>query len=112
MPTMPTFKFSQALEQAGAKQEEGMTLEERRLHLKKFMNHSKFGKYYENIIILLSIVSCFEYIYETYLTKSNPGDAAQLVILKIAELVFATIFGLDWALNVFLAEHRILYLTR
>lgn len=110
--TMPNFKFSQALEEAGAKQEESVTMEERRLQLKKFMTHSKIGKYYENFVLLLSLISCFEYIYETYLHKSVPEDQYQLHVLKNLELVFATIFAVDWSLNLFLAEHRVLYFTR
>ena len=110
--TMPTFKFSQALEQAGSKQEESLTLEERRLQVKKFMTHSKIGKYYENVVLFISLISCFEYIYETYLHQSVAEDRYQLHALKIVELVFATIFALDWSLNLFIAEHRVLYFTR
>ncbi len=109
---IPTFKFSAALEEASAKQEEAMTLEEWRLYIKKFFNHSKLGKYYENVLILLSLISCFEYIYKTYLHRSDPYDESQIIFLEILELVFAGIFGFDWCLNMFLAEHRILYFMR
>ena len=110
--TIPTFKFSAALEQASAKQEEAMSLEEWRLYIKKFFNHSKFGKYYENALILLSLISCFEYIYKTYLDRSDPHEGAQIDSLEVLELIFAGIFGFDWCLNMFLAEHRVLYFMR
>ena len=89
-----------------------MTLEERRLQVKKIMTHSKIGKYYENVVLFLSVVSCFEYIYETYLHESVAEDRHQLYALKIVELTFATIFAFDWCLNLFVAEHRVLYFTR
>ena len=110
---LPTFKFSAALEEAaGSKREEQWTLEEWRLHIKKIFNHTKFGKYYENAVIFLSLVSCLEYIYETYLHKDQPSDQSQLRALKIVEVVFASVFGTDWCLSLFLAEHRILFLMR
>ena len=107
-----TFKFSAALEAAGAKPEEGFNLDQWRLQVKKFFSHSRFGRYYENVLIILSLVSCIEYIYETYLHPSDPADQSQLEALKDLELGFAAIFGLDWLLSFFLAEHRLLFFLR
>ena len=109
---MPTFKFSAALEQAGAKEEEAFSLEQWRLHFKKVFTQSKFGRQYENVLIFISLISCFEYIYETYLHMSVQEDRDNLRMLKMIELAFACVFGLDWCLSLFLAEHRVLFLMR
>ena len=108
----PTFKFSAALEQAGVKQEESFSFEEWRLQIKKLMTQSIFGRYYENLLIFLSLVSSLEYIYETYLHESVESDRHQLHVLRNVELSFACLFALDWCLSIFLAEHRVLFLTR
>jgi hypothetical protein len=109
---MTTFKFSAALEQAGNKQEDSYNTEQWRLQAKKFFNQSNFGRYYENVLIAASLISCFEYIYETYLHKSVQEDADSLRVLKKVELAFACVFGLDWCLSFLLAEHRVLFLMR
>jgi hypothetical protein len=110
--TMPTFKFSAALEQATKQEEEAYNFEQWRLQMKKVFVHSRFGRYYENIVTLVSLVSCFEYIYETYLHESVPEDRDQLRVLKDIELAFACLFGLDWILSFLMAEHRTLYFMR
>jgi hypothetical protein len=83
-----------------------------RQNLKKFMAQHWAGQYYDNCLLVLSVVSCFEYIYQTYLHQSIAEDRRVLWRLNILELIFASIFGLDWCLNCFMAEHRILFFTR
>lgn len=83
-----------------------------RQKLKKFMAQSRAGRQYENLMLLISVVSCFEYIYQTYLHMSVENDRRLLWRLNILELVFASLFAGDWCLNCFLAEHRILFFTR
>ena len=83
-----------------------------RQRLKKFMAQSLLGNYYDNALLILSVGSCFEYIYQTYLDPSAAADEELLYKLNIVELVFASLFGFDWLLNCFLAEHRILFFTR
>lgn len=50
-------------------------VEKFRLKVKKFMSQSSFGLFYENILLVLSILSCFEYIYSTYLKGYLNNDS-------------------------------------
>ena len=111
--SIPAFKFSAALElAAGAKQVERFNLDSWRINIKKVFAQSRFGRYYENMLILLSIISCFQYIYMTYLHESIEADRRQLSYSEKIELAFASIFGVDWVLSFLLAEHRLLFLSR
>lgn len=83
-----------------------------RQRLKKIMAQTWMGRYYENVLLFLSVASCLEYIYQTYLHPSIDEDQHQLYNLAILEIVFASIFAFDWCLNCFLAEHRIIFFTR
>jgi hypothetical protein len=87
-------------------------IESVRLQTKKILTHSRFGRIYENFLLFLSVVSCLEYIYQTYLHPSVPSDKKLLHDLNILELYFASMFGFDWLLNCFLAEHRLIFFTR
>lgn len=111
---IPTFKFSAALEQAAETQQEddAFNFELWRIQMKKFFTHSRFGRYYENALIFLSVISSMECIYETYLHDSVAQDRSQLDVLRVVEMGFASIFGLDWFLAFLMAEHRTLFLTR
>ena len=108
----PVFKFSAALEKAGEISAESYSLEDFRQQLKKIFIHSTFGGYYENAMLFISVISCIEYIYQTYLHPSIPADKNQLDNLKTIELIFACFFGFDWSLSLYLAEHRVIYMTR
>jgi hypothetical protein len=83
-----------------------------RQKIKKYMINSTFGQTYDNFLLFLSVVSCFEYIYQTYLHTSIEEDRGTLRFLNSIELVFASVFGFDWCLNCFVAEHRVLFFTR
>lgn len=48
--------------------------EELRLQVKKFLATSFFGRLYVNTLLVLSILSCLQYIYSTYLEKSPRGE--------------------------------------
>lgn len=47
-------------------------MESIRLKVKKYLAASYVGKTYENTLLLLSVLSCFQYIYQTYLTGDGP----------------------------------------
>jgi hypothetical protein len=110
-PQIP-FKFSAALEEAGLNSASSFNYDTWRSDAKKFFTQSQFGKYYENFMILMSLISCLEYIYETYLHHSDHADMRRLYILNRVELGFACFFSWDWALSLYLSEHRTLYFLR
>ena len=52
--------------------EKQSVIESIRLKVKKYLAASYVGKVYENALLLLSVLSCFQYIYQTYLTGDGP----------------------------------------
>jgi len=83
--------------------------EEFKTDLKKTLAHSPVGKFYENLILLASVLSTLEYIYETYLTY-DPDN--QMQYARRIELAFVSLFGLDWCLNLIIADQLFDYLFR
>mmetsp|Transcript_8231 Transcript_8231/g.15524 ORF Transcript_8231/g.15524 Transcript_8231/m.15524 type:complete len:1217 (+) Transcript_8231:175-3825(+) len=78
-----------------------------RIKLKKFVVASFFGQLYVNTLLILSVLSCFQYIYQTYLDENDPKDLKILDIFGVVELFLAGLFAFDWCLWLFLADHRI-----
>ena len=78
-----------------------------RIKLKKFVVASFVGQLYVNILLLLSVLSCFQYIYQTYLDEDNDLDKRILQIFGVIELFLAGLFAFDWCLWLFLADHRV-----
>jgi hypothetical protein len=78
-----------------------------RIRLKKFVVASFFGQLYVNTLLMLSVLSCFQYIYQTYLEVGNPEDDKILSFFGILELFLAGLFAFDWCLWLFLADHRV-----
>lgn len=73
--------------------------------VKKFLTLSWFGQLYENTLLLCSVLSCIECIYQTYrLDDEHFSD-------RIVQLAFAIILGFDWTLSFLLADHKLLFLT-
>jgi hypothetical protein len=107
-----TSKYSAALDAVKSSQEADQdTIEDLRVKLKKYMSNSVFGAYYENYILFMSILSMFEFIYQTYL-EDEPDKHEQYEVLLLFQFGFAGLFIFDWFLNFFLADHRRKYITR
>ena len=83
-------------------------LETVRIELKKALTNSWFGIYYENFLVMVSVGSCLEYIYNTYIDRAS----IQHRRLQFTELGFASAFLLDWTFNFFLADHKLTYVVR
>jgi hypothetical protein len=104
-------KFAAALELAeNAESEEFSTLEDFRHSTRKFMSKSRFGFYYENILLLVSVASSIEFICFTYLEDHFETD--HIYRAKIVELFFVALFTADWCLNFFLADQKMVFLPR
>ena len=82
-----------------------------RLKVKNFMFHSYIGKLYNLAMLFLSIVSCLEFIFTTYLDLNKPDDENLNNLLKIAELFVACLFAFDWILSFFIADQKFLFLS-
>jgi hypothetical protein len=92
-------------------------LEVFRLRTLKFMASSWFGHIYTNFFLVVSIFSCGQYIYQTYLIDDQhvrilfPSPLSLLlqqlrVALTYVEIALAILFLFDWCLSLFLAEQR------
>jgi hypothetical protein len=81
-------------------------LETIRVKTKKYLAASFLGKVYTNTLLVLSILSCLQYIFQTYISGSEPDGRELLNIFSKLELCLAALFAFDWFLNLFVADHR------
>jgi len=89
-----------------------LSLEELRVRVKKFMTTSAIGKSYNNILLVISVASSVEYMYQTYLDPNNSANTKLLDTLNISEKILASLFMFDWCLNYFMADHKLIFMTR
>lgn len=87
-------------------------LEELRLRTKKFMTSSFFGRGYTQIMLILSILSCVEFIYQTYLNPNKPYMALQMYYFEFVEMGLSGLFACDWILAFFIADHKVAFFMR
>lgn len=86
--------------------------EDARVKMKKFLSHSPMGVIYENVMLVISIISSLEFIYQTYLFHDIDSEAERIEYLQLIELGFAGCFAFDWSLNYFLADQKINFFIR
>lgn len=79
-----------------------------RLATKDFLNNTIFGLAYNQFMLAISVLSCFQFIYQTYLE----GHYSLLQTFKKLELGIACLFLFDWVLYLFVSEHKWAYLLR
>ncbi len=84
--------------------EEKESWESFRLKTKEFLTHSVIGEIYSNLLLAASVFSCFQYLSNTYREDETDKDYVELGI--------AIVFTLDWCLNCFIADHKVLFFTR
>jgi hypothetical protein len=88
--------------------EEVKFLDNLRFDIKKTLTTTNFGIFYTNGISILSALSALHFIYMTYV---DPNDAKDTEDNLQLELGLAAIFGFDWALRLFVADHVVAYVT-
>jgi hypothetical protein len=107
------FKFKAILDAAqNGSIKEDDSVEAIRLKLKKYLASSQVGKYYENTLVILSVLSCLEYIYGTYLTGGGDDQRQQRLYNDYIEVILAILFLSDWGLNFFLADQKLAFISR
>ena len=77
-----------------------------RLRVKKYIATTFLGQLYVNVLLILSVLSCAQYIYQSYLKDTIPREEKILNIFSLVELFLAGLFAFDWCLNIFIADHR------
>ena len=81
-------------------------IEEAGISAKHFLTRTAIGIAYQNVMLVISVLSCFQYIGTTYVVKKATLDA-----LNKVELTIAAIFLFDWCLSLFVADNKRFFLT-
>ncbi len=88
------------------------TYEQTRLATKKFLTFSVLGQLYGQILLGISVLSCLQFIAQTYMKIGLGHDDQILSVFAKLELGIASLFLMDWSLQIFVAEHTVEYATR
>jgi len=84
---------------------EKLTFENIRRDIKKWKEGSYAGQVFDNCMIFLSCVSCFLFIAETYLRGIEYEGIFD--IITNTEMALASLFMLDWAFSLYLADQKL-----
>lgn len=83
-----------------------------RTNIQYFLNQTAIGHLYSQLMIILNVLSCFQYIYLTYTTvDTNSGSSLYLTFFYL-ELCIACMFMLDWTLSLLSAENKFIFIWR
>lgn len=85
-----------------------LSYEDARLALKNFYGNALICRIFNEILLYISLFSCFECIFQTYLTPSSSLSNIFTLLEKVASILFAA----DWLINFFIADHTIVFLKR
>lgn len=61
-----------------------------RLRVKKYIATTFIGRTYVNVLLILSVVSCVQYIFQTYLDPENPLDQVN-TMLRIKLMTYVSL---------------------
>lgn len=87
-------------------------MEKIRLRAKKFMTTGVFAYVYRHFMLLLSVISCIEFIYQTYLHVERSFHRLELHYLNYIEMSVSGLFAIDWTVMFFIADHKVEFFTR
>ncbi len=79
-----------------------------RLMVKNIVTLSTAGRCYDKLLLWISVLSSISVIYQTYITDRKEIEN----IFNTCELVLACIFLFDWILQFYIADHKLIFLTR
>ncbi len=77
-----------------------------------FLDQTLFGHLYTQLLVLLNVLSCFQYIYLTYTTVDTNNEASLYYTFYYLEVCVGSLFLLDWFLSLLKAETKINFLCR
>lgn len=60
-------------------------------------------------MLISSLVSAMEFMYSTYLNPDH--DSLTIYRLNIWEKIISVMFGFDWCVSLFIADHKVQFLT-
>lgn len=83
-------------------------IEEFRLNLKWFLNHTHIGVAYQNVMLVISVLSGFQFMAQTYILAGSP----EARVFDFIERVLSSLFMFDWVLSFFVAELKLKHILR
>lgn len=87
-------------------------IEKLRLALKFRLENTFSGNVYNQFVLVLSVLSCFQFIYQTYLDVDTREGSRLWRFMTNLEIIIAAILLFDWSLGLFVAELKMPYITR
>lgn len=106
-------KITETIDETESEEKPKNFMETLRLKCKDFIYHTWIGLFYEQLMLFISILSSFQYIYKTYInTALNDYNGSQMKFLGEFEIFIAIACAVDWSINFFIADHRLLFVTR
>jgi voltage-gated potassium channel len=92
-------------------EKEESQVEKFRLTTKKFLSTNPIGVLYSNALLVISVASSLQYIYQTYLSPINSTQVTIISYFDMIEIILAVLFMFDWCLSFFIADHKISFVT-
>jgi hypothetical protein len=81
-----------------------------RIKIKKFLSSHIIGQLYSEMLLYFSIFSTLQFVHSTYVDITVVTDTTR--VLNIIEMALAALFGFDWLLSFFIADHKLEFVTR
>ena len=85
-------------------------VEDLRVKIKKSMSTSRLGHAYNNTLLILSVLSGLQFVYESYYRNDIGSEHSK--INNQLERIFSVIFMFDWCLSYFMADNKIKHFNR
>jgi hypothetical protein len=95
----------------GMKDNERSTFETYRIKMNYALYNTSIGIFYNQLVLTLSTVSCFQFIYLTYTQSDNDPTNKDYTLFKNLELTIAIILLFDWLIHFIVADNKTTYVT-
>lgn len=95
----------------GMKDNERSTFETYRIKMNYALYNTTIGIFYNQLVLILSTVSCFQFIYLTYTQSDNDPNSRDYTLFKNLELTIATILLFDWLVHFMVADNKTTFVT-
>ena len=95
----------------GMKDNERSAFETYRIKMNYALYNTSIGIFYNQLVLTLSTVSCFQFIYLTYTQSDNNPSHEDYTLFKNLELTIAIILLFDWVIHFIVADNKTTYVT-
>jgi hypothetical protein len=82
-----------------------------RLQIKQYMATSFVGQSYTLVLLIFSMLSPLQFIYQSYLLPTSVNYSSRIQVFNLIEMILAAIFTGDWLLAFFLADHKLSFMS-